>query len=116
MGPLVRVATNAGALEIGLGDHRDRATGCKADVGCQRAQKQPATRRLGATIAQVGDDGCADVWRDRHPRSLPTLGANEHLAYPLSLFSFANRQLKRRSLPAKIVFTAVFISWSAYRS
>jgi hypothetical protein len=29
---------------------------------------------------QVGNDSRADVWRDRHPRSLPPLGVNEHLA------------------------------------
>jgi hypothetical protein len=53
---------------------------CKADVGCQRTQKQPATRRSRATITQVGNDSRADVWRRRHPRSLPTLCANENLA------------------------------------
>src|SRR6202044_40575 len=78
--PLVRVATDAGALESGLGDHCDCASGGKADVRSKTAEEQPATRRLGATIAQVGDDGRADVWWDRHPRSLPALGANEHLA------------------------------------
>jgi ornithine decarboxylase len=39
MGPVVSVATDTGALQGGLGDHRNRATGCKADVRRQRAQK-----------------------------------------------------------------------------
>jgi len=80
MGPLVRVATDAGAFQRGLGDHGNRATGGKADVWRQRAQKQPATRRRRAAMVQVGDGSCANVWRHRHPRSLPTLGANEDLA------------------------------------
>src|SRR6266566_9385859 len=45
MGSLVCVAANAGALQGCLGDHRDRAPGCKAEVGCRCAQKQPAARR-----------------------------------------------------------------------
>ena len=65
-----------GALESGLGDHCDCASGGKADARSKTAEEQPATRRLGATIAQVGDDGRADVWWDRHPRSPPALGAN----------------------------------------
>ena len=44
------------------------------------AQEQPTTRRFGPAITQIGDDGRADVWRERHPRSLPALGADEHLA------------------------------------
>ena len=80
MGSLVCVATDPGPLQSGLGDHRNRATGCKADFGCQHAQKQPATRRRRAAITQVGDDSCAAVWRHWHLRSPPTLGANEHLA------------------------------------
>jgi hypothetical protein len=51
--------------------------------GCRRTperQKQSATRRSRATITQVGNDSRADVWRRRHPRSLPTLSANENLA------------------------------------
>src|SRR5215472_1891246 len=80
MSPLVREAADAGTLESGLGDQRDRVMRCKADAGSARAQKQPAARRLGSAIAQVGDDGCADVWRDRHLYSLPALGANTHLA------------------------------------
>jgi hypothetical protein len=56
------------------------STAVAADVLSKTAEKQPAARRFGATITQVGDDGRADVWRDRHPRSLTTLGANEHLA------------------------------------
>ena len=43
MSPLVRVATDAGALESGLGDHRDCASGGKADVRSKTAEKQPAT-------------------------------------------------------------------------
>jgi hypothetical protein len=71
------------AIECDLGDHRDRATGCKADVGRQRAQKQSATRRGGrATIKQIGDDSRTDIWRDRHLRSLTAHGADEHIARP----------------------------------
>src|SRR5712691_5795387 len=80
MGALARIATDTGAIECSLGNHCDRATGCEADVGSQCAEKQSATRRLRATITQVGNHSRADVWRDWHPRSLPALGANEHLA------------------------------------
>jgi hypothetical protein len=87
MGPLVGVATDAGTIESGLGDHGDRAARRKTDIGCRRAQKQSATRRLGSSITQVGNDGCADVWWDRHPGALPTLGANEHRAgSPVDIF------------------------------
>jgi hypothetical protein len=42
MGPfLVREAADAGALESGRGDHRDRATGCKADVGSRMKKLRP---------------------------------------------------------------------------
>jgi len=71
-----------GAPQSGLGDHRNRATGCETDIRCRRAQKQLATRRCRAAITQVGDDSRADVRRHWHPRSLPSLGANEHLAGP----------------------------------
>ena len=80
MRSLARVAMDAGAIERSLGDHRDRATGCEADVGSQCAEKQSATQRLRAAITQVGSHRCADVRRDRHPPSLPAFGANEHLA------------------------------------
>ena len=94
MGPVVGVATDTGALQGGLGDHRNRATGCKADVRRQRAQKQPATRRRRAAITQVGNDSRADVWRHRHSRSLPTLGANEHLAgSPVDIIQGEGRDL-----------------------
>jgi hypothetical protein len=53
MGALVRLAADAPTLESGLGDHRNRATGCKADVGRQRAEKQSATPRPRATITQA---------------------------------------------------------------
>jgi hypothetical protein len=34
MGPLVGVATDAGTIESGLGDHGDRAARRKTDIGC----------------------------------------------------------------------------------
>lgn len=80
MGPSMGVTTYAATLKSRLGDHRDRATGCKAYVRCQNAQKQPATRHPWTAMPQVGDDGRTDVRWYRHPRSLPALGANEHLA------------------------------------
>jgi len=79
MGSSVCAISDASAIEGGLGDHRNRAAGCKADGGRQRAQKQPAARRRRAAITQIGNDGRADVWRHRHSDSLTTLGANEHL-------------------------------------
>jgi len=94
MGPLACEAPDASTLESGLGDHRDRASGCKADAGSDRTQKQPAARRFRATIAQVGGDGSADVWRDRHPYSLPALGANAHLAgSPIDIIQCKGRDL-----------------------
>jgi hypothetical protein len=80
VGAVVGVATDAGALQGALGDRRNRATGYKADVRRRRAQKQPPTRRRSAAIPQIGNDGCADVWRDRQSCSLPTLCMNKHLA------------------------------------
>ena len=44
MGTLVGVAADVGTLECHLGNHRDGATGSEADMGRQRAQKQPAAR------------------------------------------------------------------------
>src|ERR1017187_11019167 len=35
---LVRVTTDTSTIESGLGDHRDRATRCKADLGSQFAE------------------------------------------------------------------------------
>src|SRR5262245_41946817 len=80
MGPLVCETPNASTLERSPGDYRDRATGCKPDAGSARAEKQPATRRLGSAITQVSDDSGADIWRNRHPCALPALDVNEHLA------------------------------------
>src|SRR5262249_26836737 len=80
MRPLVCKTPNASTLESGLGEHRDRIVRCKADAGSERAEKQPATRRLRASIPQIGNDGLADVWRNRHPCALPPLGPNAHLA------------------------------------
>jgi hypothetical protein len=54
--------------------------GRKADARSERAQKQPTTRRFRATITQVGGDGSADVWRNRHRYSLPAPRMNAHLA------------------------------------
>ena len=96
MGALMRVAADAGALESGFGDHRNRAARCKADVGRQRAQKQLATRRPRATIAQVGGDSGANVCGHWHPRSLSTLGANERLARsPVDVIQGEGRDLIR---------------------
>ena len=61
MGPLACEAPDASTLESGLGDHRDRASGCKADAGSDRTQKQPAARRFRATIAQVGGNNAANA-------------------------------------------------------
>ena len=80
MSPLVRVTADAGAIEGGLGDHRDRASGGKPNVRSITAKEQPPARRLRSAIGQVGGDGRTDIRRDRHPRPLPALGANEHLA------------------------------------
>jgi hypothetical protein len=80
MRTVVRIAMDPGAIKSGLGDHRDRATGCEADVGSRCTEKQSATRRLRTTITQVDNDSRTDVWRDRHLRLLPALGADEHLA------------------------------------
>src|SRR5215472_12320709 len=91
---LMCVAADASAIEGGLGDHCNRATGCKADVRRQRAQKQSATRRRRAAIPEIGNNGRANVWRKRHPRSLPTLGANEHLAgSPVDIIQSEGRNL-----------------------
>src|SRR5260370_1165962 len=71
-----------------------RRAGCRTDLRCERAQKQPATRRRRAAIAQGGDDGRADVREHRHPRSLATLGANEHLAgSPVDIIQGEGRNL-----------------------
>ena len=40
LGSLVCIATDAGTFESGLGYHRDRACGGKADVGSTAAQEQ----------------------------------------------------------------------------
>src|SRR6516162_3210368 len=80
MSPMVGIATDAGALESRPGDHRDRASGGKADARSKAAEEQPATRRLGPTMTQVGNDSDADISRDGDPCPLPALGANEHLA------------------------------------
>src|SRR6516164_6114462 len=94
MGPLVGVATNAGTLQGTLCNHRDRATGCKADIGGRRAEKQSATRRLGTAVAQVRNDSRADVWRDWHRRALPAIGTNEHLAgSPVDIINHEGRDL-----------------------
>src|SRR5262249_29941389 len=80
MGPLAGVSADTGTRERGPCDHCDRATTCETDVRNLRAEKQSATRRLRATMTQVGDDSCADVRGDRHPGSPPAFSANEHLA------------------------------------
>src|SRR5215475_2660224 len=94
MCPLVCETRNASTFERGPGDYRDRATGCKADARSARAEEQPATGRLGSAITQVGDDGRADVWGNRHPCALPTLGANAHLARsPINIIQCKGRDL-----------------------
>ena len=57
MGPMVGVATDTGALQSGLGTR----SACIVGVAVDRRAR-------------------LDVWRHRHPRSLPPLGTNEHLA------------------------------------
>ena len=46
----------------------------------ERADEQPSARRLWAAIAQICNDGRANVRLDRHPRTLSALGTNKHLA------------------------------------
>src|SRR5205807_9782788 len=61
-----------------------------------RAKPRTATRRSRPAITQVGDDSRADIWRHRHPRALPTLGANEHLAgSPVDIIQGEGRDLVR---------------------
>ena len=58
------------------------------------AEEQPATRRLGPTMTQVGNDGCADISRHRDPCPLPALCANEHLAgSPIDIVQGQGRDL-----------------------
>src|SRR5690242_13783721 len=80
MGALASITTDTSAVERGLGDHRDRATGCKTDMRRQCAEKQAATRRPRAAITEIGNDSGANIWRDWHSRSLSPFGVNEHLA------------------------------------
>ncbi|WP_461196081.1 group II intron maturase-specific domain-containing protein [Bradyrhizobium sp. UFLA06-06] len=76
-GPAVGLVTVA-ACSRAVFDHRNRATGRKADVRRQRAQKQPAARRRRAAITQVGNDGRADIWRHRHQIRLAECGLEMH--------------------------------------
>lgn len=76
-GPEVGVAMEAGALQGGLDDHRNCATGSKS-----RPEAPACAQTAGGTTTSGGDHAgsSTDVRRHRHSRSLPTLGANEHLA------------------------------------
>src|SRR6266545_5450697 len=90
--PITRIITCV--EESRLADHRDRASGGKADVRSKAAEEQPATRRLGPTMTQVGNDGCTDISRHRDPCPLPTLCANEHLAgSPIDIVEGEGRDL-----------------------
>jgi hypothetical protein len=63
---------DTGAIEHGLGDHRDGASGRKADVGNQRSEKHSPTRRQRAAGAQISDDRCTDI-AFPHPTRCPTM-------------------------------------------
>ncbi|MGY3387683.1 hypothetical protein ACVWW6_000274 [Bradyrhizobium sp. USDA 3311] len=80
MGAAVGATFDSNAIESGLGDHGDRASGSKADVWRECADEQPSARRLWAAIAQICNDSRANVWRYRHSSALSALGANEYLA------------------------------------
>ncbi|MDA9536898.1 hypothetical protein ACM41_11550, partial [Bradyrhizobium sp. CCBAU 21362] len=80
MGAAVGATFDSNAIESGLGDHGDRASGSKADVWRECADEQPSARRLWAAIAQICNDSRANVWRYRHSCALSALGANEYLA------------------------------------
>lgn len=94
MSPLVRVAADAGAIEGGLGDHRDRASGGKSNVRSIAAKEKPPARRLWSAIGQVGGDGRTDIRRDRHPGLMPALAVNKHLAgSPVEIIQGQGRNL-----------------------
>jgi hypothetical protein len=113
MGPLTREASDPSTCESRLGDHRDRIAGRKADARSQRTQEQPATtRRLRTTITQVGDNSSADVCRDWHCYSLPTLGANEHLTgSPVSCNVRVATSFARKPSLARIMRMAPAARW-----
>src|SRR3954468_24024468 len=65
MGAAVCATFDAHAIESGLGDHRDRTSGSKADGRGERADEQPPTRRPWTAIAQICNDSRANVPRNR---------------------------------------------------
>lgn len=88
----MRIALNAGAIESLLGDHRDGAAGCETDVRREHAQEQMPTRRPGASLANVSNDGLADAPTSQHDCLAASPTVNENLAsapidstHPLSL-------------------------------
>lgn len=66
MCPSVRKAADSCTFERRPGNHRDGAPGGKADVGRQDPQKQPARIGHRSILAQVGNDGRADIGGDWH--------------------------------------------------
>ena len=94
MGAAVCATFDSNAIESGLGDHGDRTSGSKADVWRECADEQPSARRLWAAIAQICNNGRANVWRYRHPCTLSALGANEYLAgAPVDIIERERRHL-----------------------
>ena len=94
MGATVCATFDSNAIESDLGDHGDRTSRSKADVWRECADEQPSARRLWAAIAQICNDGRANVWRYRHPCTLSALGANEYLAgAPVDIIERERRDL-----------------------
>jgi hypothetical protein len=66
----------------------------KPTCGASVRTNKPSARRLWAAIAQICNDGRANVWRYRHPCTLAALGANEYLAgAPIDIIERERRYL-----------------------
>ncbi|MCP1909484.1 hypothetical protein J2R96_001964 [Bradyrhizobium elkanii] len=94
MGAAVCATFDCNAIESGFGDHGDRTSGSKTDVWRECADEQPSAGRLWAAIAQICNDGRANVWRYRHPCMPSAVGANEYLAgAPVDIIEGERRDL-----------------------